>query len=350
MKILIYSKTYIPDLGGLEKNSLILKNSLTEQGHQCFLLTETLDKLDDDLINNIFRSKSPIKMLSLLKNTDLLIVNGGIALKATLPALLLAKKIVIIYQNATLYNQNQNKTITAKLENIFRKTIAKLISINVTLTKDSKQNLKLGNKKSFVLYNPIDPNLIQYIDFDGSLKQKKTYDFCFVGRIIDGKGVFLLTEALLRLKQKNIHPKVAVAGSGIDEHRLKLYCKSNKLDVEFLGRIGGNKIADLYMSSKCLILPSTTHIEGCPLVFAEALFCGTPILCSNQPSMLEAGGKAASGFQSFNINDLAFKMETIIKDEKLLSELIKETLTEKEKFSIDNYKKTLDLIIKSVQK
>src|SRR5688572_15265405 len=81
MKILVYSRNFLPDLGGLERNTLTLAASLTKLGHETVVLTETLD---DDGAPHLFktiRSRGRMTLLKAVMGSDLVFINGGVSMK-----------------------------------------------------------------------------------------------------------------------------------------------------------------------------------------------------------------------------------------------------------------------------
>ncbi len=51
--------------------------------------------------------------------------------------------------------------------------------------------------------------------------------------------------------------------------------------VTYLGDVRGTRKAELFAGARALLLPTRLN-EGCPLVIAEALMSGTPVICSDK--------------------------------------------------------------------
>ena len=86
--------------------------------------------------------------------------------------------------------------------------------------------------------------------------------------MIDGKGIFHLLEALSNLRPR-LNLSLAFAGDGEDRERMLAEAKARQLDVEYLGRLDREQLIGAYLRSKVLVVPSSTHTEGNPLVIAE---------------------------------------------------------------------------------
>lgn len=349
MQVLLYSKNFLPALGGLERNTLTIYQTLKKLGQEVTILTETLELLPDEVFEkSVVRTTKLKEFRRLIKTHDHVLVNGGIALRIIIPCILASKSYSIIYANATLYNQNSNKTFLSHIENRFRKLIAEKAKLNIALTHISAASLDLKNKKQYVLYNPIDTTLEAYNNNQDFTNIKKLYDFLFVGRIIEGKGLFLLLDAMKKLENQNIHFTYAIAGEGKDLERLMKVNKCLKYPANFLGRLDGESLIIAYHQSKVLILPSTSHIEGNPLVIAEAISCGLPVLASDQEAVKEVIGSSGMTFKNGDVNDLEDKMRSIVLEVNY-KKFKESAFNDFIKFSMFNYEQNWKNILKRLQ-
>jgi glycosyltransferase involved in cell wall biosynthesis len=163
----------------------------------------------------------------------------------------------------------------------------------------------------------------------------KEYDLLFAGRLIDGKGIFHLLDAL-----KILHPhlplRVAFAGEGEEKDRLVEVAAKLDLPIKLLGRLDREALILAYRRARVLVVPSSTHTEGNPLVIAEALTCGTPVIASDQGAMVEAIGNAGTTFLRYDAADLARKIEWMFSDDNL-STCTQATKTRLSDFSNETY-------------
>lgn len=117
---------------------------------------------------------------------------------------------------------------------------------------------------------------------------KNDYDVMFAGRIIEGKGIFLLLDALSKIKTA---ARVAIAGSGpaMDEALIRARTLE-AATVEFLGPQPPSEIALLMSRSKVLVVPSTTHVESLSLVPIEGIAAGCRVIATDNGGNRESVG------------------------------------------------------------
>ena len=269
------------------------------------------------------------------------------ALKITLFAWFLRKKYLIIYQNSHLYLRD-DKGFLSRLNTRFRKFMANQAGFNITVSQHAKDVLKglLANPNIEKLVNPIDAELEQIAVQQSQTTTDKVYDILFAGRIIEGKGIFILIDALKKL-QPTLNLRTAIAGKGEDEAILWQYAADKHISINYLGRLDREQLMGIYAQSKVLVVPSSTHIEGNPLVIAEALTLGVPIIASDQPAMVEAVGDAGYTFKSGNADDLADKIKMLFAPTEM-QEKQQNTNVRKEEFSYKNYQNRLKTILQTV--
>jgi glycosyltransferase involved in cell wall biosynthesis len=118
--------------------------------------------------------------------------------------------------------------------------------------------------------NGVDPGALIYST------TKQDY-FLFVSRadVAFEKGLGLS----LALSQSVGFPLTVMACSTSDRvlEDLKTQCEASR--ARFVGDVRGRQKAELFAGARALLFP-TTYEEGCPLVIAEALMSGTPVITS----------------------------------------------------------------------
>ncbi len=101
----------------------------------------------------------------------------------------------------------------------------------------------------------------------------------FVGALVPVKNIGVLLEAYAAVRDRLSTPLV-IAGEG--PLRSDLERLADRLgithDVRFYGRATRDEVTRLMSRAKCVVLPSES--EGWPLVVAESLACGTPVVAS----------------------------------------------------------------------
>ena len=99
--------------------------------------------------------------------------------------------------------------------------------------------------------------------------------------------------------------------------------QNKKLDKYILltGRVIESQLAYLYQHAFVYVFPSLNEGFGLPLV--EAMQYNIPIAAANNSALPEVGGDAAIYFDPMNVNDMAYKIKTLIQDESLREKLKK---------------------------
>ena len=344
MKVLVFSENFFPDMGGLERNTFTLASTLSALGHDVTVLTGTLRTDSEMYPFKVVRSKSKGTYWSVIKATDLIFINGGIALKVCLAALMMRKKYLPIY---IMYNSylSEQQGFVANINRRLRQFLASKATMNITLSQYTKELLQSLSPHHTVeiLLNPIDGELERIAAQKNGMAKHKKYDILFAGRMIEGKGIFILIDAMSKLNAA-VPLSLAFAGEGEHKEALLAYAKEKHVNITYLGRLNNEEIIEAYLQSKVLVVPSSTHKEGNPLVIAEAISLGLPIIASDQPPMIEAVGEAGYIFKSGSADDLALKINLLFNGNNL-QEKTNETQVRKQEFSYAQYKKTLDNIL-----
>jgi glycosyltransferase involved in cell wall biosynthesis len=124
----------------------------------------------------------------------------------------------------------------------------------------------------------------------------------YVGRVSPEKGI----DTLLAAARKTALP-LYLAGGYATVGRVQVEAPPN---VRFLGLLTSAGVADFYRKARVLVLPSECF-EGFPLVLAEAMSHGLPVIASRiggLPDIIEDGVTGLL-FEPGNADDLAQKME-----------------------------------------
>ena len=108
---------------------------------------------------------------------------------------------------------------------------------------------------------------------DGSPSSSRTV--LFVGRLSIEKGIRQLLDAWGAAKMGDL--TLVVVGDGPLRPSLEARSPAN---VRFIGRLPGNEVEQLMLSSRAMIFPSVWY-EGQPMVLLEALAAGLPLIASD---------------------------------------------------------------------
>ena len=168
----------------------------------------------------------------------------------------------------------------------------------------------------YVIQNGIDFEDIHNVQPHKSIEYPS---ILFVGGLSKVKGIDTLLNAVPIIRKKILNLCVYIAGSGPEENKLKELVKELNIEenVNFLGYISGIKKYSYYKSADVCVFPSIYEPFG--IVLLEAMACGKPVVASNVggiPFVVEEG-KTGLLFESGNVEDLADKIMTILKNEEL---------------------------------
>ena len=134
--------------------------------------------------------------------------------------------------------------------------------------------------------------------------------YVYVGRLSAEKGVATLLKAA-----KDLPYKLKIVGGGpLYDGFVAGYGKCD--NIEFLGHQPAEKVAEILLSSKCLVLPSEWY-ENNPLSIIEALCAGVPIVGAKVggiPELIDA--ECGETFESGNVEDMQQAIIRVMAKEK----------------------------------
>jgi len=159
----------------------------------------------------------------------------------------------------------------------------------VTLNEADRQHVigvhRVPARKVHVIPNGIDTQRFRF-DADARARSRASWglpaDACFVvgtaGRLVAGKGVERVIEAVALLAARGLPAVLVVAGTGPDEVRFRAFARRLGVSdsVRFLGFIPD--MAAFYSGLDVFALASATESFG--LVLAEAMACGRPVVAT----------------------------------------------------------------------
>jgi glycosyltransferase involved in cell wall biosynthesis len=132
---------------------------------------------------------------------------------------------------------------------------------------------------------------------DPSYPSDRTYSFLFVGRLERVKGIDILLESLALLSDEVTRDvRLTIVGTGSMERWARDFVDRKGLGgrVIFDGNISDERLASLYLSSNCVVIPSRS--ESIPLVFSEALRLDKELIVTDVGDMGLLGRKYGAGW------------------------------------------------------
>lgn len=196
-----------------------------------------------------------------------------------------------------------------------------IIVVNEDLRNLYQKNLMRANV--IVVPNGVNPERVLK---NIQKNTEKTWECIFVGRLSAEKQPEHAIQAFAKSKLKG---RMAVVGDGIMRTYLEALCVELKIQdrVDFLGWQEDPGI--FIKESHCLVLSSKS--EGSPLIIAEAITIGTPVVAYRLNSGIEQQldyNQLSHGLvENQNIDDLSDKLYEVVKNPYTISEEDKNRLS-----------------------
>jgi glycosyltransferase involved in cell wall biosynthesis len=167
----------------------------------------------------------------------------------------------------------------------------------------------------------------------------KPYNFCFVGRLEDEKGVQRILDAFNKFTNIELVGNIDFVGDGEKMKDYKRQARMNNLPINFYGFLRREEVFDIYKRCSFLLLPSTAS-EGFPKVIAEAMNFGCIPIVSDISSIgqyvNEKNGYLIQNITASSLlnifNEITATPEAILKEKALAGYDITN------KFTFENYR------------
>jgi glycosyltransferase involved in cell wall biosynthesis len=114
-----------------------------------------------------------------------------------------------------------------------------------------------------------------------------------VSRLVLGKGITLLFEAMATLAAAGVESELTLVGDGPERARLEGRAAELGVRVRFTGAVGQDEIRQHYAQADVFCLPS--FAEGVPVVLMEAMASGLPVVATRITGVPELVDDGTSG-------------------------------------------------------
>lgn len=168
-------------------------------------------------------------------------------------------------------------------------------------------------------------------------REGKAFVAAYVGRLVEGKGVDLLIDALAELPA---HVRGVIVGNGPKARDLRERAARRGVAerVEFRDAVVHESVAHLLPSFDVVVLPSRTMAqwrEQFGRILVEAMACGVPVIGSTAGEIPEVIGDAGLVFKEGSVEGLRLGLERLLADSSLRGDLIERGLRRvREKFEL----------------
>lgn len=346
MKILLHSHTFYPAVGGVETISATLAEQLCKLGHEVVVVTETQGESTARFCFEVVRRPSIRERWRLARSVDIIHSNGASLIMVPFAAL---SGVPFVwthngYQVTCIDGLGWNEEGATPMEPWasfwyhlkrlgaarglvqgvklgVRRLVAKLFAYNIAATQWVGSRLKLPNQR--VSYTPYPLDRFA----QGVVKIDQKYNFIFVGRMVNEKGVETLIRAMAVLHEEHDMraATLALVGDGPLRSQLEDLVASLGLQetVYFLGMLQGENLVRAICSAPIGVVPSA-YEEPMGGIALELLASERCIIVSEQGGMAECMGDAGISFKNGNSLDLASKMRLLAGDAALQKQLLEQ--------------------------
>jgi glycosyltransferase involved in cell wall biosynthesis len=275
MNILFCSAAFTPIIGGVTTVAELLAERFHAFGHRVVLLTPTPAEAPDPEPYEIVRAPDTWTLLKLIRWADV-VFHNNISLRLAWPQLLLRKKWVIAHH---MWTPREGAGSWAGL----LKHRASRFAHNIAVSQVMAESL---DTPAAVIPNPYAEDV-----FVPLTNVPRDRDVVFLGRLVSGKGVPVLLDALAALAARGQRATLTIVGEGPDEPELRQRTESLGLaqQVRFAGWQQGVALVEILNAHRVMAVPSVWE-EPFGVVALEGLACGCVPVVARSGGLPDAVG------------------------------------------------------------
>lgn len=236
--------------------------------------------------------------------------------------------------------------------------MSKLMVVSEFAKQEVSKYFNYSLDNIFVIHNGIDDDFKYFSEDKDKIKKYLNNKYNIptskyilsVGRLDPHKNILNLLEAYSKVWKNHQDTKlVIVGGKHIPDYDKQVFDLISKLDLEdkvlISDYIEQADLPKVYQSAELLVNASLHEGFGLPLL--EAMATSVPIVCSQSTSLPEVAQDAALTFDPNNIDDIADKIDLVLRDNDLRQKLIKRG---KERIKDFSWAKATDKLIGEYRK
>ena len=301
VKILIYSRAFLPQIGGLELNVAHLAENFVLHGHEVAVITTTPGDGNAGLPFPVMRNPSVFTFLRWMRWCDVF-HHANVSLRGIWPVLFFRRPWVVT-NHSWICRSNGKVAWQDRLKRYLLRYAAGAISVSGAMADDIAT-------RTVVVRNAYRDKLFRVLpDADRSV------DLVFLGRLVSDKGADVLLDALRILADSGPVPRLTVVGDGPD--RAALEAQARRLGVadtvSFLGSRSGEELVGILNRHRILVAPSR-YREPFGIVALEGIACGCVVVGSRGGGLKEAIGPCGRVFTNGDPADLARVLRELMQD------------------------------------
>ena len=297
MNILIASERFYPNIGGVETVTRLLGQAFVRAGHSVSIITREPRAQSNPFPFRVRNRPGPIALLRLYATADLVILQGP-ALRLGWPMLCRRRPGLMVHHSPLPMNEPR---LTAAMRAKLSRCVCHAAISRALATR-------LPWPINALLPNPYDDATFR---LDSAIP--KTRDIIFVGRLVPGKGVDVLVEALAFLRGAGAPATATIVGDGREKERMMQVIRARRLGdcINVVGQITGSALARLLNQHRILAVPSVID-EPFGIVALEGIACGCAVVGSDAGGLPEAIGSCGVTFPKGNAQALAARIESLL--------------------------------------
>ena len=364
MNILILSNTLTG--GGAERVAVNIADGLAKYGHQVTLCCKRHGEITYQPSNEVNLQFYPPSFLGkfhglrnwynrifyirkqIIKNNPRVII--GImsinSFQAKIAQLLTFKRIPIIFSEHNPLERPENDKLSF-IQKFYKFYFSRLCDAYTVLTEaDKKFGIKKGLKNLYVFPNPLAINAVKCIP-----TKNKTILAC--GRLNDifCKGFDILIQSWSKIANRHPQWNLKIAGAGTESDQTKMLKIIQEYGITDRVELLGYKknIEEIYKQSEIFVLSS--RYEGFGLVIIESMSQGCACIAADykgRQSEIITDGFDGLICKTEDVNDLADKMDILIKNTEFRVKLQQNAIKSVSRFSIDEYAKKWNILINEI--
>jgi glycogen(starch) synthase len=284
MNILITAHRFFPDIGGTEMVTGLLAEEFSKAGHKTTVVTQTLGEDRGSTSYEVVRRPNALKLLRCYFWSDI-ILQHQVALRTAWPLLIIRRPWIVVHHDWMNRDKDFRSWLKRRVIRFARnfapsQALAACLSVNAT-----------------VIANPYQNDV-----FKSAERGTRLHDLIFVGRLIRGKGVHILIEALRELERRGLRRELTIVGNGPE--RPELVRAADGMAVSFVGVKRDSELGELVADHNILVVPSLEP-EPFGIVALEGLASGCSVVASRSGGLVEAVGPYGVLFEPGNPTALA---------------------------------------------
>lgn len=292
-------------LAGTEIASYNIAKFLAKNGHEVHVITSLDNPFPkNEILDNFYIHRITFKKIRLIGvilfwfqillkikkiNPDIVHIQAlTIALPGLVSKLFLRKPYVVWARGSDVY-------LPDKFTKLISRVVLKNASSIIALNEDMKRKINTIYKRENIIVLPNGIELEKFKDICPQKQNDKT-TIIFVGTLRPVKGVEYLIKAMNIIHEKLPDTDLLIVGNGPDRDKLETLAQELNLQnrIFFVGNVSNEKIPEYMAKADLFVLPSLS--EGFPLVIAEAMASGLPIVTTNVGGLPDIVKNGENGF------------------------------------------------------